>query len=92
MSNFKWRDSHIARFLELYQAEECLWNIRSDNYKNITMREKSYEKIRLGMKIEILTLADIKNKIKSIRTNYIQRGTEQNSESHQKWRRSRGFI
>ncbi|KAJ8913067.1 hypothetical protein NQ315_006568 [Exocentrus adspersus] len=69
MSNFKWRDNHIIKFLELYQSEECIWNIRREDYKNI-MREKSYEKIRSGMEIESLTINDIKNKIKSIRTTY----------------------
>lgn len=67
---FKWRDYHITKFLELYHAEDCLWNIKCENYKNITLRERSYEKIRVGMDIDSLTLTDIKNKIKSIRTTY----------------------
>lgn len=71
MTNFKWRDNHIPKFLELYQREECLWNVKSEDYKNVTMRAKSYEQIRAGMELDaIITINDIKNKIKSIRTTY----------------------
>lgn len=70
MANFKWRDNHISKFLELYQREECVWNVKSENYKNLPLRDKSYENIRSGMEIDTLTINDIKNKIKSIRTTY----------------------
>lgn len=70
MSNFKWRDDHIPKFLELYQKEECTWNIKIDDYKNVLLRTKSYGNICAGMQIEGLTITDVKNKIKSIRTTY----------------------
>lgn len=62
----KWTNSLLRRFLNLYQQHECLWNNNCELYKT---SETAIRKIIIGLDVD-LTEADIKNKIKSIRTIY----------------------
>ncbi|XP_046973937.1 uncharacterized protein LOC124540412 [Vanessa cardui] len=67
--SIKWSDNIMSRFLELYQQYECLWNNNTEVYKNRDARESAIQKIINELNLK-MTEADIKNKIKSIRTMY----------------------
>ena len=41
MASKKVRLSKTERFIELWQEEESLWNVLSDNYKNRQKKENS---------------------------------------------------
>lgn len=66
----KWSESIMMKFLELYQKYDCLWDHRTDNYRNRDAREDALGCIVKEMDIPAITIADIKNKIKIIRTMY----------------------
>lgn len=68
--SLKWSESVMLKFLELYQNHDCLWNHRLDKYKNRDARESALGSIIKEMEIDGLTIADLKNKIKTIRTMY----------------------
>ena len=68
---FKWRNERIESFLDYYRNYDCLWNTSSNLYKNKIVRENAYGKLCADMRIPELTIADIKNKIKIIRTTVI---------------------
>lgn len=67
---FRWRDEHTDAFLDSYRKYECLWNVSSDSYKNKGARDNAYQQLCNDMELPELTIADVKNKIKTIRTNY----------------------
>lgn len=66
----KWSESVMFKFLELYNKHECVWNHRLDSYKNKDVRENALRSIVKEMDIPGLTTADVRNKIKTIRTMY----------------------
>ncbi|GBP57033.1 hypothetical protein EVAR_45788_1 [Eumeta japonica] len=68
-SPYKWRNRDVLTFLRHYKQMECLWNNRLPEYKDKTKRERAYEAIQQNMDME-LSVPDIKNKIKGIRTTY----------------------
>lgn len=68
--SLKWSESVMLKFLELYHKHDCLWNHRLDTYKNRDARESALGSIIKEMEIDGLTIADLKNKIKTIRTMY----------------------
>lgn len=68
--SLKWSESVMMKFLELYQKYDCLWDYRTDKYRNKDARENALGCIVKEMEIPGLTIADMKNKIKSIRTMY----------------------
>ena len=37
---FKWRDDHTQLVLDLLSNQECLWNVKSENYRNRNIRDK----------------------------------------------------
>jgi hypothetical protein len=37
---FKWRDDHTQLVLDLLSTQECLWNVKSENYRNRNTRDK----------------------------------------------------
>lgn len=68
--SLKWSESVMMKFLELYHKHNCLWNHRTDKYKNKDARENALASIVKEMEISGLTIADLKNKIKTVRTMY----------------------
>ncbi|ALC49200.1 CG15601 [Drosophila busckii] len=60
----------ITEFLDAYRRQPCLYNSLLDTYKNRGSREDAYEAIIKSLKIPMLTVLDIKLKIKSVRTVY----------------------
>lgn len=69
---FKWRDEQTETFVDYYtcREHECLWNVSSDSYKNKAARDSAYNKICKDLNLSGLTVTDVKNKIKIMRTNY----------------------
>jgi hypothetical protein len=61
---FKWRDDHTQLVLDLLGNEECLWNVKSDNYRNRNIRDKALEEMVKQLNIADLTQEDVKLKIK----------------------------
>ncbi|VVC86502.1 unnamed protein product, partial [Leptidea sinapis] len=66
----RWRDNDVIKFINNYKILENLWNPKHSEYKNKMKREKAYETLRDVMEIEHLTVHDVRNKIKGIRTSY----------------------
>lgn len=58
----------MMKFLEFYHEHDCLWNHRLDKYKNKDARENALSSIVKKIKIAGLTIAYLKNNIKTIRT------------------------
>jgi hypothetical protein len=65
---FKWRDDHTQLALDLLIYQECLWNVKSENYRNRNIREKAMEELVKQLIIPDITQEDVKLKIKSIRS------------------------
>jgi len=61
---FKWRDDHT----QLVLNQECLWNVKSENYRNRNIRDKAMEEMVKQLNIPDLTQEDVELKIKSIRS------------------------
>jgi hypothetical protein len=67
---FKWRDDPTQLVLDLLSNQECSWNIKSENYRNRNIRDKTLEEMVTQLNIPDLTQEDVKLKIKSIRSRY----------------------
>ena len=67
---FKRRDDHTQTVLDLLTNQECLWNVKSENYRNRNIRDKALEEMVKQLNIPDLTQEDVKLKIKSIRSRY----------------------
>jgi len=65
---FKWRDDHTQLVLDLSRNQECLWNVKSENYRNRNIHNKALEEMVKQLNIPDLTQEDVKLKIKSIRS------------------------
>jgi hypothetical protein len=62
---FKWRDDHTQLVLDLLSNQECLWNVKSENYRNRNIRDKALEEMVKQLNIPGLTQEDVKLKIPS---------------------------
>lgn len=58
----------IENFMRTYQKYECLWNVKSPNYRNIALKLAAYDEIALKFYIDV---AEVKKKINSYRTTYM---------------------
>lgn len=67
----KWKEDETPMFLDLYKNHECLWNNKSETYKNRLLRDKAMKSFLSELNIPDLSENDIKLKIKSIRTRYM---------------------
>ena len=67
---FRWRDDHTQLVLDLLRNQECLWNVKSENYRNRNIRDKALEEMVKQSNIPYLTQEDVKIKIKPIRSRY----------------------
>jgi hypothetical protein len=66
-----WRDDRTQLVLDLLSSQECLWNVKSENYINRNIRDKALEEmVKQQLNIPDLTQEDVKLKIKSIRSRY----------------------
>jgi hypothetical protein len=67
---FKWRDDHTQPVLDLLSYQECLWNVKSENYRKRNSRDKALEETVKELNIPDLIQEDVKLKIKSIPSRY----------------------
>lgn len=70
MTTPKLKEDETLKLVQLYGENECLWDIKSQNYRNKEMRATALQNIAQQMQIEGLTPNEIKNKIKAIRATY----------------------
>ena len=68
----RWSEGETIKFVELYRDYECLWDTTKACYKNNQMRQAALEKTVAEMGMEDFTLADARQKIKSLRNTYGQ--------------------
>ena len=68
----RWSEGDTVKFVELYREHECLWNIMKPSYRNNQMRVRALENIVEEMGIEGFTVADARQKVKSLRNTYNQ--------------------
>jgi hypothetical protein len=67
---FKWRDDQTQLVFDLLSNQECLWNVKLENYRNCNIQDKALEEMVKELNIPDLTPDDVKLKIKSIRSRY----------------------
>jgi hypothetical protein len=75
MSVPKWNSNEIAKFLEIYETYEILWNIRLYDYSNKNKRESAFQKLMKELRddgFQDITLEILRKKIKTIKTVYRQ--------------------
>jgi hypothetical protein len=61
---FKWNDDDTKLVLDLLRNQEYLWNVKSENYRNRTIRDKALEEMAKQLNIPDLTQEDVKLKMK----------------------------
>ncbi|XP_047516078.1 uncharacterized protein LOC125056822 [Pieris napi] len=66
----KLSEGETLKLVQLYGENECLWDIKSLNYRNKEMRSTALQNMAQQMQIEGLTSTEVKNKIKAIRATY----------------------
>uniref|UniRef100_A0A8D8QPS9 MADF domain-containing protein n=1 Tax=Cacopsylla melanoneura TaxID=428564 RepID=A0A8D8QPS9_9HEMI len=67
---FKWLDFHMKAFLDTYRKYDLLWNTKHDDYNQTIAREKAYAAMVVDLNIPGVSVADVKAKIKTVRTRY----------------------
>lgn len=68
----KWNENDTIKFVELYREHECLWNMSKSIYRNKNMRQRAIEAIMTAMSRDGFGVAEVKQKIKNIRSTYNQ--------------------
>ncbi|XP_023942793.2 uncharacterized protein LOC112049222 [Bicyclus anynana] len=69
----RWSEEATLEFVKLYLKQECLWNPHNIGYKSKHHRDKAYSEIISEFNhIKTLTIPEVKLKIKTLRTTYIQ--------------------
>ncbi|XP_066978154.1 uncharacterized protein [Macrobrachium rosenbergii] len=68
----RFSDDQLMKFIQLYEEHKCLWMYGAPSYKNKAMRISALEKIVKEMALPKLDIAECKNKIKNIRSQYCQ--------------------
>ena len=61
---FKWREDHTQLVLDILRKEECLWSVKSENYRNTTIRYNTLEEMAKQLNITDLTEEDMNLQIK----------------------------
>lgn len=68
----KWPPGQTLKFAELYHGHECLWNQNLPEYKDRKLRLMAVRDIMHQMGIPNFVEADVKCKIKNLRSTYFQ--------------------
>lgn len=73
MATVRWSEDKSCKFINIYEKYECLWNTKSNEYRNRDARAKAIRKLiddmlELGIQ---MTEDEVKNRIKAIRTTYM---------------------
>lgn len=70
LANPKWSEDLTIQMIIEYEKREYLWNPVSENYKNKKIREQGYVEILKTLNLVDITVKELKNKIKNIRSSY----------------------
>lgn len=70
LANPKWSEDLTIQMIIEYEKREYLWNPVSENYKNKKVREQGYVEIIKTLNLVDITVKELKNKIKNIRSSY----------------------
>ncbi|XP_028168107.1 uncharacterized protein LOC135082944 [Ostrinia nubilalis] len=70
LANPKWSEDLTIQMIIEYEKREYLWNPVSENYKNKKIREQGYVEIINALNLIDVTVKELKNKIKNIRSSY----------------------
>ncbi|XP_047031103.1 uncharacterized protein LOC124638248 [Helicoverpa zea] len=62
----------MARLVGIYRDYDCLWNMNHELYRDNEARQAAYKEILQKLDIKDLTVKDIPNKIKNLRSSYYQ--------------------
>lgn len=68
----RWGERDTLKLIELYKKYRFLWDYESDLYKNATARKQAFESILMQLDVPGMTTADVRSKIKNLRTSYYQ--------------------
>ncbi|KAM3959663.1 uncharacterized protein ACR2FA_006310 [Aphomia sociella] len=71
----RWSEAVTLEFVKMYLKHECLWNPTHPGYKLKYQRDKAYIEISTEFKDstgKILSVPEVKMKIKNLRTTYVQ--------------------
>jgi len=66
----KWNAQTTIKFIEEFKSHKCLWNTKHSSYKNKHMREAAYQKIVVEMAIDGFNVAEVKNKMRNLKSTY----------------------
>lgn len=64
---FRWNEDTTLKFVSKYLEYECLWNVKSEHYRNKQMRQSAYADLEKTMNLPEFGEKEIKAKIKNIR-------------------------
>lgn len=70
LANPKWSEDLTIQMIIEYEKREYLWNPVSEHYKNKKIREQGYTEIINTLNLVDVTVKELKNKIKNIRSSY----------------------
>lgn len=70
LANPKWSEDLTIQMIIEYEKREYLWNPVSEHYKNKKIREQGYVEIINELNLVDVTVKELKNKIKNIRSSY----------------------
>ncbi|XP_023950107.1 uncharacterized protein LOC112054522 [Bicyclus anynana] len=65
-------DDKTMKLIDLYEKEECLWNVSSESYKNRLERHLAVRRIAEKVKIKRFTSLDVIMKLSNLRNSYCQ--------------------
>lgn len=65
-------EAEMLKLTEIYKDYDCLWNVTHSLYNNRAARRNAYKQILKKLNIPNLTVKDIPNKIKNLRSSYYQ--------------------
>lgn len=68
----KWNEDTTLKFVEEYRQYKCLWNLHYNLYKNKQACDAAYTSIASAMNIPDFGIAEVKTKIKNLRSTYSQ--------------------
>ncbi|CAK1591230.1 unnamed protein product [Parnassius mnemosyne] len=70
LANPKWSEDLTIQMIIEYEKREYLWNPVAEHYKNKKIREQGYIEIIKALSLVDVTVKELKNKIKNIRSSY----------------------
>lgn len=91
VNNVRLGERLTTQFVQLYRNEKLLWDADHPLYKKRTERLRAYRRIVDGMRIEGFGVPEVANKIKNIRSTYLQE-LKKIKESVQQQREMRGSM